>query len=198
MAPWKRVLIGILLFGAIIVLSNIGFFVAYVRFWTSPPPPISVVQEGSPTSTPAEPNQLAIKRLGIFAPVLYVDRKNETDFQAALKNGVVHYPGTAMPGELGNVYIFGHSSDYFWSKSPYKTIFALLPEIHVGDEIQLSNASGTVFTYLVTGTKIVFPDDLTVLDQQGRTKKLLTLQTSYPLGTALRRYLVFAEATSTR
>src|SRR5438093_1507422 len=78
------------------------------------------------------PNLLEISSLGIKAPVVYVDQANETAFQAALKDGVVHYPGTALPGQPGNVYIFGHSSDYFWSNGHYKTIFASLPQIKKG------------------------------------------------------------------
>src|SRR5579872_4327564 len=53
-----------------------------------------------------QPNQLQIPSLKITAPVVYVDQANETAFQAGLKNGVVHYPGTALPGQIGNVYIW--------------------------------------------------------------------------------------------
>ncbi|MDQ7814673.1 MAG: class E sortase [Patescibacteria group bacterium] len=135
-----------------------------------------------------------IKNLGIDAPVVYIEEKNEAAYQAALKKGVVHFPGTALPGELGNVYIFGHSSDYAWADSPYRAVFALLTEIEVGDEIRISDSKGGVFVYRVIETRVVTPKDLSVLDQRGKQKKLLTLQTSYPLGTALRRFIVLAEA----
>jgi HemK-like putative methylase len=70
---------------------------------------------------------LSIPSLSIEAPIQFIDKADEKTFQAALKNGVVHYPGTALAGEFGNMYIFGHSSDYIWSKGHYKTIFAVLP-----------------------------------------------------------------------
>jgi sortase A len=139
---------------------------------------------------------LSVPSLGISVPVIYIEEKNESAYQAALEKGVVHYPGTALPGKAGNVYIFGHSSDFVWSAGSYKTIFARLPDIRVGSEILITNSQGDEFTYLVTGTKVVSPKDLSVLDQNNFERQLLTLQTSYPLGTALQRYIVVAELDS--
>src|SRR6185503_5630476 len=87
-----------------------------------------------------EPNKLTIASIGVDAPVVYVNTKSETAFQEGLKSGVVHYPQTALPGQPGNVYIFGHSSDYSWSKGQYKTIFALLPRVAIGDIITITDA----------------------------------------------------------
>lgn len=144
----------------------------------------------------SQPNTLAIRELGIVAPVIYINEKTEDAYQKALRDGVVHYPGTALPGEPGNVYIFGHSSDYVWAPGDYKTIFAKLPEMKVGDQIEITDAEGKLFIYEVTETKIVWPRDLSVLDQFNDEKHILTLQTSYPLGTALQRYIVVAELKS--
>jgi LPXTG-site transpeptidase (sortase) family protein len=182
---------------ALFIILNAGYIRANVSYYLSPPESKDTTQElvvpGTSTSTNAQSNTLRIPSLGIQAPIIYVDTVSEDAFQNALRNGVVHYPKTALPGEAGNVYIFGHSSDYRWSKGSYKTVFALLPKIANGAIINVTNASGTVFTYRVTGTRIVGPKDLHVLDQQGNTKHLLTLQTSYPLGTALKRFIVTAE-----
>lgn len=142
--------------------------------------------------TRGEPNVLEIPSLGITAPIIYVDQINEPTFQEALIDGVVHYPGTANPGEFGNVYIFGHSSDFAFSKGKYKTVFALLPQIEQGAEIKVSGPDGTIFTYVVTDQFVANKDDVHLLEQGGRTQKQLTLQTSYPLGTALKRYIVIA------
>jgi LPXTG-site transpeptidase (sortase) family protein len=138
------------------------------------------------------PNFLTIETLNIKAPIIYVDEETEEVFQTALQIGVVHFPGTANPGEFGNVYILGHSSDYAWTKGEYKTVFASLPEIQKGVEVVISDSEGNPFTYIVTGTKIVSPEELSVLAQD-KSKKTLTLQTSYPLGTALKRFIVSAE-----
>ena len=144
------------------------------------------------TQPQGAPNQLNIPSLNITAPIIYVEKTNEADFQAALKNGVVHYPGTAVPGGNGNCYIFGHSSDYIWSKGNYKTIFAPLPKIKIGVDILITNQAGQLFTYRVTKTFVISANDLSVLAQD-QSQKILTLQTSYPLGTALRRFIVVAE-----
>ncbi len=140
-----------------------------------------------------EPNTLVIEDLGIEAPVVYVEEKSEKTYQAALQNGVVHYPGTAKPGEAGNVYIFGHSSDYLWSRGNYKTVFALLPRVEIGALVNLSNEEGEIFTYTITDKFVASPKDTQLLSQDTGGKKILTLQTSYPIGTALKRYIVIAE-----
>ena len=158
---------------------------------TPSPTPDSVLTNGSLKL--GAPHHLSIPVLGIEAPIIYIDDKNETAYQSALKNGVVHYPGTALPGETGNVYIFGHSSDYVWSDGDYKTIFAKLPQIEMGTDIVVTDAGGNFFHYSVIETKVVGPRDMTVLDQGDGSRSLLTIQTSYPLGTALQRYIVVAE-----
>jgi len=201
--PWLVRLGPILLVLLIFLFLNASYLWAHVRFaFTSAFQTTETNAQNIHASTTQErldPDLLRIDRLGISAPVRYVATSTEAVFQEALLDGVVHYPGTALPGEFGNVYIFGHSSDYRWSKGKYKTIFALLTEIKTGDDILLTNREGIPYHYIVTGTSIVSPTDTHVLDQQGRTKKLLTLQTSYPLGTALKRFLVLAElSTSTK
>lgn len=138
-------------------------------------------------------NYLWIPSLGIEAPVVYVKEVNESQFQKALAGGVVHFPETAKPGEFGNVYIFGHSSDYAWSKGAYKTVFALLTKIKPGAEILISDQDGKLFTYIAKEALVIAPTDVKYLSQEKYEKKLLTLQTSYPIGTALKRYIVRAE-----
>ena len=143
------------------------------------------------TVTPElNPHTLFIPSLQISAPIRESKEETETAFQEALQQGVVHYPNTAQPGEIGNMYIFGHSSDYKWSKGHYKTIFAKLPEIIPMSPIYISNADGDVFTYVVQETRIVEANNFSVLAQGNQ--KQLTLQTSYPVGTARQRFLVIA------
>lgn len=56
-------------------------------------------------------------------------------FMKELENGIIKYPGSANPGESGNSFIFGHSSNFPWAKGAYNDVFALLNELAVGDEI---------------------------------------------------------------
>lgn len=179
------------------VLLNWGFVVARIKFIISKPEPAKVLVPKATTPAVNEgswpKNTLAIPSLGVSAPVVYVSGVGEEVFQAALQNGVVHYPGSSLPGEVGNVYIFGHSSDYAWSSGNYKSVFALLPKIKKGAEIKLTNDKGFLYTYKVTEQFVVGPNDVQVLSQETGGKHILTLQTSYPVGTALRRYVVRAE-----
>lgn len=140
-----------------------------------------------------EPSMLYIDSLNIKASLVYISDTGEKAFQAGLIDGVVHYPGTANPGELGSMYIFGHSSDYLWSKGKYKQIFAALPKIKVGSEIVVTDDVGKPYTYKVYEAFVAAANDLKYLDQYGFKRKLLTVQTSYPVGTAKQRFIALAE-----
>src|SRR3989344_4414187 len=85
----------------------------------------------------------------------------EEDIQEALKQGVVHYPGTARPGQAGNFFVTGHSSYYPWAEGGYKSIFARLHELTVGDEYWVYYG-GDKHRYVITGKKEVKPGDVTV------------------------------------
>jgi LPXTG-site transpeptidase (sortase) family protein len=188
-----KLLIVILLAVVGFILANAGYFWQNFQY-TFFPNKIIVNLPSVTGSTPSmQPNLLIVPSLGITAPIQYVDVNSEKVFQQALQNGVVHYPQTADIGTVGNAYIFGHSSDFVFSKGSYKTIFALLPKIKIGDQIVVSDKSGEKFVYNVTKTKVVSPSDLSVLDQNTNGNKILTLQTSYPVGTALKRFVAIAQ-----
>lgn len=115
----------------------------------------------------------------------------EETFQEDLKNGVIHYPGTAEPGEQGNAFITGHSSYYFWDDGRYKDVFVLLHTLEVGDEI-IMQYDQEQFTYKVVEMKKVKNSDISVLNQE-TDQNLLTLMTCTPVGTNISRLVVVAE-----
>ncbi|KKU43541.1 MAG: sortase family protein [Berkelbacteria bacterium GW2011_GWA2_46_7] len=132
--------------------------------------------------------EIIISKIGVRAPVIYDASYGQ--IIERLRNGVVRYEGTANPGQIGNVVIVGHSSDYPWSTGLYKTIFALLDKLTVGDEIVLSHGPNR-YVYTVTQTKVVKPTQLEVL---GRTPEpTVTLITCYPVGTTLNRLVIVAK-----
>lgn len=182
----------ILIFCCLFIIVNVNFFVQHILYYGRRNTNKSVLIVPSKRPALAKPNLVIIPSLNITAPIVYATSTTEQNFQANLKNGVVHYPGTALPGQAGNCYIFGHSSDYLWSNGKYKTVFATLPHMSVGDSIEVTDPNGFVYIYTVTETKIVSPTALEYLHQD-YTKKMLTVQTSYPVGTALERFLVIAE-----
>ncbi|MBU1039164.1 sortase [Patescibacteria group bacterium] len=154
---------------------------------------IAVQDEIKPVQQELASNMLFIPSLNIKVPINFPESANEKAYQQALLNGVALHPNTAKIGELGNPFIFGHSSDYSWSKGKYKTIFVKLSNIKDGTDIFASNSGGQVYNYRVVNQFIAESTDIHLLDQYGYSKKLLTLQTSYPVGTAKQRYIVIAE-----
>jgi len=117
--------------------------------------------------------------------------KVEDDIQDALQMGVVHYPGTAKPGQAGNFFVTGHSSYYPWAPGKYKNVFARLHELEPGDEYWVYYG-GDKHRYIVRSKKEVKPSNVTVLDQPV-DRRVSTLMTCTPIGTTLRRLIITSE-----
>lgn len=108
-----------------------------------------------------------------------------------LDKSLIHYGGTANPGEPGSPVIFGHSVlPQFYSPNSYRSIFSLLPSLKASDEI-LINFDGITYRYVVYDYYEVLPDEIDILEQRyGR--KDLTLVTCVPPGTYWRRGIIKA------
>lgn len=160
---------------------------------TATPEPTAIPDQLPSTIPAIEPNvkdqnRLIIEKLKINAPIVW--DTNEGDIVDKLKNGVVHYAGTSKPGEGGNVFIVGHSSNYVWIKSDYNNIFAILDKLVKGDRIEVRYGDKSYY-YDVQETKIVKPDQVEVL--ANTNKEVLSLMTCWPIGTTLNRMVVIAE-----
>jgi sortase A len=120
--------------------------------------------------------RLEIPRLSLSAIVVEgIDR-------ATLRRGVGHIPGTALPGEAGNVGLSGHRD----------TFFRPLKDLRTKDEIRFSTLKGD-FRYEVESLRVVEPGDVGVLAPSG--ENVLTLVTCYPffyIGAAPKRFVVRA------
>ena len=109
-----------------------------------------------------------------------------------LKQALVQYEGTALPGQFGNTVIFGHSVlPQFYNPKNYKTIFSTLPTLKEGDEIFV-DFDGIRYRYVVVKMIEVSPDDISVLEQH-YDSEYLSLITCVPPGTYLRRLIVRAK-----
>lgn len=181
---------------ALFLLANSGFFLKHLGYRFNPPS-INTPEPGATDpyllALAGTPNRLRIPSLGIDAPIVEASARTQAAYKTALRQGVAHLPGTAEPGSAGNSYLFGHSSDLPWASGDYKNVFALLPEIKIGTTIYASDKDGNAYAFTAAGTRIVRGDDLSVLAAPGNEKRMLTLQTSYPIGTALRRFIVTAD-----
>lgn len=109
-----------------------------------------------------------------------------------LKKSLIQYPKTALPGQLGNAVIFGHSVlPQFFNPKSYLTIFSTLYKLKTGDEI-LVDFDNIHYKYVVEEMFEVQPTDLSVLEQRFDSRTL-TLITCSPPGTYLRRLIVKAK-----
>lgn len=127
-----------------------------------------------------------------FISIPKIDIKNakvavdSTRFQ----NQLAHFPGTAIPGEVGNSFITGHSVlPQFANPENYLAIFTELSKLEVGDDVEVE-MDGKTLRYIVQYSKVVDPKDTSVLLPISKTAKNLTLMTCVPPGTSLKRLVV--------
>jgi len=144
----------------------------------------------NPESPPADPRAaetltqvgtIEIPKIGVSKPMF------EGITLTTLDHGPGHWPGTAMPGQLGNVVIAGHRVSH---DKPFRNIDKLVP----GDDVIMTTADGR-FDYKVTGTDIVYPDALWIVDQT--PDYTATLFACHPAGSTRQRIVVHLALAST-
>ena len=99
-----------------------------------------------------------------------------------LERGAGHLPGSALPGNRGNIVLAAHRD----------TFFRPLRGIRVGDQVKIHQPSGDS-VYIVKSAWIVDPDQVDVL--KPTAEPALTLITCYPfryIGPAPERFVVRA------
>ena len=145
---------------------------------------------------PKDPQfSIVIPKIGANANIIpNVDAADEKVYLSALNKGVAHTLGTAFPGEGGHIFLFAHSTDYFWNVGSYNAIFYLLNKLEIKDEINIYY-QGQRYVYRVIGKQVVDPSKVEYLTRK-TNKEFLTLQTCWPPGTTLKRLLVFATRVS--
>ena len=121
-----------------------------------------------------------------------VDPFNEKEFLIALRRGVAHAKGTSYPGEIGNTYLFAHSTDAFYNVGRYNAVFYLIGKLDSGDQVDIYY-KGVKFEYLVYDKMVVSPENVSYLKPIKAGVSTLTLQTCYPPGTTLKRLVVLAQ-----
>ncbi len=152
------------------------------------PTPLPVIVTPQPIQ---ESPHIIISKIDVDAPISWEITGEQT--LEALNHGVAHLAGSARLGEIGNLFITGHSSDYSWKKNPYAAVFSLVPKLTQGDIITIRE-NGKAYAYQVVETKIVTPDEVEVAN--ATTTSVLTLMTCYPIGTTQKRFIVHAQLIS--
>lgn len=117
---------------------------------------------------------IEIPKIGVAKKMLEGISLNTLDL------GPGHWPGTAMPGQWGNVVVAGHRTSH---DKPFRHLEKLVP----GDQVIFTTGAGR-FVYSVTGTSIVKPDAIYIINQT--PEKTATLFACHPVGSTRERIVV--------
>jgi sortase A len=137
----------------------------------------------NPEAVPADPRaDVPLVQLGsIEIPKIGVDKPMfEGITLTTLDHGPGHWPGTAMPGQIGNVVIAGHRVSH---DKPFRHLEQLEP----GDDVIMTTDDGR-FVYKVTSTEVVYPDAVWIADQTA--DYTATLFACHPAGSTRQRIVV--------
>jgi sortase A len=164
--------------------------------WTTSPDPrphAVQIDYGDPPdlTAPAEGEAFGVVHIPRFGADYAVPVNEGVGLAKVLNHGVLgHYPGTAMPGEVGNFAMAGHRTTY---GKPMNQI----AELQVGDAVVVETADAW-YTYRVSGTEVVTPDRVDVVaavpgqPDAEPTERMLTLTACHPMYSARQRYIVHA------
>lgn len=184
------VLIGL---GAWIALGGADRFVAQPvqavatpsGFATSRPPAATRVETASPAPGVRpipDGYRIQIPRLKIDLPIREGDVTRDVDNERTPENAAFHLPGTGIPGEGSNSYIYAHART---------GMFLSLWEARVGDEIFISTPDGRALRYTVSEVYPRVPRTETKWVLPTPTERL-TLQTSTGPNSEDPRFVVVA------
>lgn len=110
------------------------------------------------------------------------------------RTGVGHYPGTQMPGELGNFAIAAH-------RNANGAPFGKLVDLRVGDHVYVETADGW-YEYTFRGLEYVLPTQVDVIaptpraPQTAPTERILTMTTCNPLFSTAERAIAYSVMTA--
>lgn len=175
------VAVGLIVLGSWIALGGADSLVAQrapastatpTGFATSRPPAGTYAPSASPSAAAARPipagYRVKIPRLGIDLPILEGDVARDTVDQRTPEDAAFHLPGTAIPGDGSNTYVYAHART---------GMFLTLWEAKVGDEVLVLTPDGRTLRYTVSEVhpRIPYGETKWILPSPSER---LTLQTS--------------------
>jgi sortase A len=143
---------------------------------TAPPASLPVPQQPPADAYAPTPEvvlgSLALPSIGVTAPL------GEGVTLTAIDRGPGHWPGTALPGEVGNVVVAGHRVTH---SRPFYDLDLLQP----GDPLVFTMNDGTTWTYTLSHTEVVDDQAVHIVDQT--PAKTATLFACHPKHSAAQR-----------
>lgn len=148
----------------------------YVPPTTIPlPQPIIAPADAEAQEPVVEYGRLAIPALDLDRPMYEGIRLPTFDL------GPGHWPGSAAPGQVGNMVLGGHRTE---GNADFRNIDQLQP----GDEMTVTGTDGVSHTYLVESSEITDPFAARVINQTPETTA--TLFACHPPGSVRQRIVV--------
>lgn len=165
----------------------------------NPNQPLQNIRSANPNGPK---NKLEFPKFNVTAPIIYTSfqdlfgskpdgtidfysdpgTKNygtESPVQIKLKDGVVHMAFSPMPGEIGNSYVIGHTSNFSYVKSNYNSIFApLVYKTQNGDEFFVYDQEGRKLKFRVFESLAINETDIATAYKTFGDKRVVTLQGS--------------------
>src|SRR5690606_35638556 len=221
--PWLKIGINTLIFGGIVYML-VSFYPVisvqaqyYWTQWTSSNNQYQSEVKDEPVKTlgnlldeppalsagPALPYapvntnfSVVISKLNVNTPVVAdVNPGDKAAYLEALNYGAAHALGTVKPGEVGNSYVFAHSTADIFNIERYAAVFTLLNKLEIDDRIT-TFYNNKRYDYKVTRKYIVDFNDVSPLTAT-YSKPVLTLQTCDPPGTEFQRLIITADLVGT-
>lgn len=142
-------------------------------------------------STLVRISEPTFKEFSLTIPKINIDKAKVLVDSNDLSESLAHLPGSALPGERGNVFISGHSALsilFSLNRAP----FAKLLDLKKGDEIVV-DAAGSQFRYEVVELKAINPKETWVINPPEPQGRYISLMTCVPPGLNFKRLVVLGK-----
>lgn len=136
-------------------------------------------------------NVLEIPSLSLSTPIVFATSTDKNVLLGNLDQGVVYYPGSVYPGQVGQIVVLGHSAPPGWPKIKHDWVFTNVGKLNEGDTI-LIHVNNKQYTYIVKKTTIIQRGaDVPATEFDGKNN-VLTLVSCWPPGKDYQRIAVQA------
>jgi LPXTG-site transpeptidase (sortase) family protein len=179
------------------VLALVGLVPEQLKFVSATPGPKPAEEEEvdyeangpSETDTNLVPDKIEIAKIGVSSVIQKPQSADVAVLDSALAKGATYYPGSGTL-QGGNMFIFGHSTNWKVVNNPAYKTFNDLDKLAAGDEITLT-ADGKKYVYKVRSVRLASENDVLVnFSNDGR---MLTISTCDTFGRKQDRWVVEAE-----
>ena len=136
-------------------------------------------------------NNIEIPKIEIMAPILSVKEGSNTEYDVALKKGVVMFFNSVLPGKIGQTIILGHSAPSGWPKINYDWVFSKLNELETGDKVFI-NYENKKYEYNISKKMFLNSGEEIPKSDLTNSSNVLLLISCWPPGVNQRRIAIEA------